>query len=66
MQTLIILLFVFISLAYLSKGLATLMHSTGYTHPPKHSVALRVGLSLGLCLLLVLGACCGWWRSQHL
>ncbi len=30
------------------------------------SLTLRVGLSLGLFLLLVVGALCGWWRPHHL
>lgn len=44
--------------------LAGLLHGTNDFSRSLHSVVARIGLSIGLFLLLVLGALLGWWRPQ--
>lgn len=45
-------------------GLAGLSHETDDFGGSLHSIVTRIGLSIGLFLLLVLGALLGWWRPQ--
>lgn len=45
-------------------GLFGLLRPDGHPQRVIRSLTLRIGLSLGLFLLLLLGAMLGWWRPH--
>lgn len=49
----------------LASGLAGLLRGTPGSKQLIQSLTLRIGLSLGLFLLLILGALLGWWRPNQ-
>ncbi|QEL56900.1 DUF2909 family protein [Chromobacterium paludis] len=62
---LIILLLLACIVLVLFWGLTGLMKAEHGSQRLIRSLTLRVGLSIGLFLLLLLGALFGWWRPHH-
>ncbi|WP_189533567.1 twin transmembrane helix small protein [Paludibacterium paludis] len=65
MKILVLLLLLGIILI-LFRGLSAVLRPGGDPTRAVRSLTVRVGLSIGLFLLLVVGALCGWWRPHHL
>ncbi|WP_133679107.1 DUF2909 domain-containing protein [Paludibacterium purpuratum] len=65
MKLLLIVLLVGIVLSLAWGGVALLRGGPADTRLVR-SLTLRIGLSIGLFMLLILGALCGWWRPHHL
>ena len=64
MKIIIVFLLACIVLA-LFWGLAGLLKAESGSQRLIRSLTLRVGLSIGLFMLLLLGALFGWWRPQQ-
>ncbi|MBV8045803.1 MAG: DUF2909 domain-containing protein [Paludibacterium sp.] len=65
MKWLLIVLLVCIVLS-LAWGLTALLRGEPAGTRLVRSLTLRIGLSIGLFMLLILGAVFGWWRPHHL
>ena len=65
MKLIIIVLLTCIVLS-LAWGLSGLLRGEpGNNRRLVRSLTLRIGLSIGLFLLLIIGALMGWWRPHH-
>jgi predicted histidine transporter YuiF (NhaC family) len=65
MKLLILLSFAGIVLS-LASGLGALLRASPDDRRLLHSLTLRIGLSIALFLLLLVGAVMGWWRPHQL